>query len=702
MKPIATIIALLLGIAVFSQPASLPRSTPEAEGVSSAAISKVLDAFAASRHQMHSIMILRHGKVIAEGWWKPYNSSLVHTMYSCSKSFTATAIGFAVAEGKISLDDPVIKFFPDQLPAVVSDNLKALRVRHLLSMSVGQEKEPPLLIGEEGTPTDWVRVFLAQPIVYPPGSRFLYNSAATYMCSAILQKVTGEKLIDYLQPRLWKPLGITGIDWETDPKGINTGGWGLRLKTEDMAKFGQCFLDKGRFTGKQVIPADWVDTASTRKIWQDQTASEEKKAASDWLQGYCFQMWRSRHNAFRADGAFGQYIIMIPDADAVVVITAETADMQDEQNIIWEHLLPAFEKTALKPNKAALKKLKAQLAALSINKQLPARPAAVTTPDKKTGLISAESAIDNKVFGIVSADRGTDSVRFDFSKDKALMYWITDSVRHEISLGNGTWVTGTTTRKGPNLAAGAGNSLNGLRPFRVDGLYYWVTDDSLLVKLLYTESPHTETIGFRFTGNEARLSRYESFKGAQPQYQWDAVVVPYRPNAPKLVIRGDDMGYSHSGNLALMKSYRQGIETTIEVIAPSPWFPEAAAMLAGAPEVEVGLHFAITSEWDNMKWRPLTAAPSLRDPDGYFFPMIQPNKNYPGRAITQNNWKLEDIEAELRAQIQLAKKYIPRLNHLSGHMGSLNFDPRVEEMVKRVAGEYGLIVVDAKNDQLKL
>ncbi len=702
MKSIATLLAVLLGVMVYSQPASLPRSTPEAEGVSSAAISKVLDAFAASRHQMHSIMILRHGKVIAEGWWKPFSPSLVHTMYSCSKSFTATAIGFAVSEGKISLDDPVIKFFPDQLPAVVSDNLKALRVRDLLSMSVGHEKEPPLLIGEEGTPTDWVRVFLAHPVVYRPGTRFLYNSAATYMCSAIIQKVTGEKLIDYLQSRLWGPLGITGIDWETDPKGINTGGWGLRLKTEDMARFGQCFLNRGRFNGKQVIPAEWVDTASSRKIWQDPTASEEKKATSDWLQGYCFQMWRGRHNTFRADGAFGQYIIMIPDADAVVVITSETGDMQDEQNILWENLLPAFQKDALKPDRAALKKLQAQLAALSINRQLPGTTAAITPVDKKPGLSSAESLIENKVFGIVSADRGTDSVRFHFSKGEALMYWITDSARHEIALGKNTWLTGTTTRKGPNLAAGAGNSLNGLRPFRVDGMYYWVADDSLVVKLLYTESPHTETIGFKFAGNDAQLSHYESFKGPAAQYVWDAVVVPFRPNAPKLVIRGDDMGYSHSGNLALMQSYRKGIETTIEVIAASPWFPEAAAMLATAPAVEVGLHFAITSEWDNMKWRPLTAAPGLRDPDGYFLPMLQPNKNYPGLAIQQHKWKLEEIEAELRAQLQLARKYIPRLNHISGHMGSLAFDPAVEDMVKRVAAEYGLLVIDAPNDKLRL
>ena len=141
---------------------------------------------------------------------------------------------------------------------------------------------------------------------------------ATYMLSAIVTKLTGEKLIDYLQPRLFAPLQISGIDWETDPKGINVGGWGLRLHTEDMAKFGQLFLQKGIWQGKQVIPAAWVEEASTMKIMQDPTASQERMKNSDWLQGYCYQMWRGRNNTYRGDGAFGQYILMVPDADAVV------------------------------------------------------------------------------------------------------------------------------------------------------------------------------------------------------------------------------------------------------------------------------------------------------------------------------------------------------------------------------------------------
>jgi predicted glycoside hydrolase/deacetylase ChbG (UPF0249 family) len=161
-------------------------------------------------------------------------------------------------------------------------------------------------------------------------------------------------------------------------------------------------------------------------------------------------------------------------------------------------------------------------------------------------------------------------------------------------------------------------------------------------------------------------------------------------NPPKLIVRGDDMGYSHSGNEALIKCFNEGIETSIEVIVPSPWFPEAVKMLEANPSVDVGIHLAITSEWDNVKWRPLTDCKSIKDPDGYFYPMIWANKNYPGRAITDNAWKIEDVEKEFRAQIELAKKKIPRVSHLSSHMGCTRLDQAVTEMTKKLAKEYSL------------
>lgn len=156
----------------------------------------------------------------------------------------------------------------------------------------------------------------------------------------------------------------------------------------------------------------------------------------------------------------------------------------------------------------------------------------------------------------------------------------------------------------------------------------------------------------------------------------------------RLIVRGDDMGYSHSGNEAIIKCYKEGIETSIEVIVPSPWFPEAVALLEQNPAVDVGIHLAITSEWDNMKWRPLSACPSLVNNAGYFYPMVFPNKNYPGQAIKENAWKLEEIEKEFRAQIELALKKIPRISHLSSHMGCSNLSEEVKVMTRKLAREY--------------
>jgi chitin disaccharide deacetylase len=148
------------------------------------------------------------------------------------------------------------------------------------------------------------------------------------------------------------------------------------------------------------------------------------------------------------------------------------------------------------------------------------------------------------------------------------------------------------------------------------------------------------------------------------------------------------MGFSHSGNEALIKCSQQGFQTSIEIIVPSPWFPEAVKMLQQNPTIDVGIHIAITSEWDNVKWRPVANVPGLTDADGYFYPFVWPNKNYPGRAILENKWTLADVEKEFRAQIELALKKIPRISHVSAHMGCTNMDKQVTELIDRLTKEY--------------
>ncbi|MDR0797032.1 MAG: serine hydrolase [Tannerella sp.] len=320
----------------------LPRSTPQAEKVNRRGVSEFLQAIRSAELDLHSLMIVRNGKVVTEQWFGDNAPDKLHAMYSVSKTFTATAIGFAVSENRLKVTDKVASFFPDKMPAEASPGLQSLEIRHLLTMSVGHDIDRVSRARREAN-ADWVKAFLSVPLDVKPGTVFLYNNLASYMLSAIIQKVTGEKLIDYLTPRLFSPLGINGVTWDESPQGINLGGWGLSVKTEDMAKLGQLFLQKGKWNDKQLLPESWIAEATTSQIASlpsgPLTIKPEK---SDWTQGYGYQMWRCRHNGIRADGANGQFIIILPEKDAVIVLTSNVSDMQAELNLVWEHLLPAL------------------------------------------------------------------------------------------------------------------------------------------------------------------------------------------------------------------------------------------------------------------------------------------------------------------------------------------------------------------------
>jgi CubicO group peptidase (beta-lactamase class C family) len=336
----------------------LPRSAPEAQGISSAALLDFVRAADRDLDAMHSVMVLRHGHVVAEGWWTPYATDLRHTMFSLTKSFTSTAIGIAVHEGRLTVDDPVTKFFPDQVPAEPGDLLAALRVRDLLSMSTGHHTEPALRETSE-----WTKAFLAAKIEHKPGTFFLYNTPASYMLSAILQKVTGEKTVDYLRPRLFEPLGIEDLVWETSPEGVTIGGYGLHLRTEELARFGQLYLQKGKWQGRQLVPEAWIGAATSRQV------SNGSNPASDWDQGYGYQFWRTRHNTYRGDGAFGQFCLVMPEQDAVIVITSGVKSMQAVLDLVFEKLLPAFGTTPLPANAAGHRALQEALAGLTLHPQ---------------------------------------------------------------------------------------------------------------------------------------------------------------------------------------------------------------------------------------------------------------------------------------------------------------------------------------------
>lgn len=339
----------------------LPRSLPELQGIASSAILQFVEALESQIHEVHSFMLLRHGRVVAEGWWSPYGREYPHLLFSLSKSVTSTAVGLAVAEGHFSIDDPVLSFFPDETPARVDDFLAEMRVRHLLSMSTGQAVDTWSYMVDR-TDGNWIKGFLEVPVLFAPGTHFVYNTGATYMLSAIIQKATGIKVIDYLQPRLFEPLGITGAAWQESPQGITAGGIGLSLKTEDVARFGQLYLQKGTWQGKQILSEDWVMEATTSQI------SNGDDPQRDWTQGYGYQFWRCRHNAYRGDGVFGQFCIIMPEQDSVLAITGgmDVFDMQQPLNLVWEMLLPVMHPDPLPDDSEAQNALAARLSTLSL------------------------------------------------------------------------------------------------------------------------------------------------------------------------------------------------------------------------------------------------------------------------------------------------------------------------------------------------
>jgi CubicO group peptidase (beta-lactamase class C family) len=458
---------------------SLPRSSPEQQGISSLDLLNFVAAADTEIDTMNSFILVRHGHVIAEGWWNPYDRDTPHVLYSLSKSFTSTAVGLAIAEGKLSLDDQVIKFFPDEAPAEPSVNLRAMRVRDLLRMNTGNQLEAPIRVDDPAKQTDtWVKTFLTHPVPFKPGTHFLYNSPATYMLSAIVQKVTGVTVLEYLRPRLFEPLGFRDPVWVASPQGITAGAYGLSLRTEEIARFGELYLRKGMWNGKQLIPAAWVQQATAMQT------SNGSSPASDWDQGYGYQFWRSRHNSFRGDGAFGQYCLVIPELDAVVAITSGVRNMQQVMNLVWDKLLPAMRPGRLPENPAARRQLEARLAVLKVK-----------LPNGSTSSPIA-SSVSGKWFEFAENDRGIKAVSFDFNSTPPSLIVRTATAETRLTITGDTW------------SKGRGLFSNGLDRFlsvpanplaATSGA--WTSPDIFTVKIVLYETPYYSTLNFKFDGD---------------------------------------------------------------------------------------------------------------------------------------------------------------------------------------------------------
>jgi len=448
-------------------------------------------------------MFIRHGKVVSEGWWYPYRADINHIMYSVSKTVTSTAVGFAVSEKLLTVNDKVISFFPEDIPENVSPYLQELTVKDLLTMTVGNAKAPTFTRDD----MNWVKSFLAIPIVNEPGTLFQYSTYATYMLSAIIQKVTGMTTFEYLTPRFFEPLGIENIQWETDPRGINTGGWGVRMKTMDMAKIGQFYLQKGKWKDKQLLPASWIQEATTPHIYQHPERSAEENATNQSAQGYGYQIWMCSDNAYRADGARGQFIIVIPDKDAVIITTAGESQMHTILKLIWENLLPMMFDYNLDSDEMTKEMLTSSLVSLKI-------------PDPFYSKDSVDRLRNKQLAYRMEANKlGIEEIRFNFAENADCIFSIkTDRGTYDLPFGFDGWRYGETEKTGPYYLNLRRNPV-GLSPFRVAGYYSMTEEDRMKFRLLYLTESEDETYDCLFTDNKLKLNITNSQQGEKEAVQ---------------------------------------------------------------------------------------------------------------------------------------------------------------------------------------
>ncbi|NGZ76024.1 serine hydrolase domain-containing protein [Saccharibacillus alkalitolerans] len=472
---------------------TLPRRRPEEAGVDPQGIIDFLDAAAKEQFDLRSFMLLRRGEVAAEGWWAPHAPEDRHAMYSVSKSFTSTAVGLAVEEGLLAVEDKVADLLPELLPAEPHPNLLKMTVHDLLVMGTGQ-KEDPLNAVRPVPDSDWARTFLSAPVENVPGTVFSYSSGATYMLSVILQKLTGQKIVDYLEPRLFAPLGIQRKTWQESPQGVTTGGWGLKLSSEDLAKFGQLYLQKGRWNGRRLVPEKWVELASSKRI--DNGDNE----GGDWTRGYGYQFWMCRHNAYRADGAFGQFCLILPDQEAVVVFTSAISRTQELLEEVWKHLLPAMRDEPLAPGASG--------------EEAAARLRALEYAPEPAGEIPAEEPWSGRTYrleGEVENGWKPESVRFTADKDSSVLVELSEAAndgspgksRITASCGAGKW----------NLAEApiSGSSLN-FAP-DIGPAHGWVSrreDGSLRLSIRFAEEPIQLNLKAVFEGGRLELTELGS------------------------------------------------------------------------------------------------------------------------------------------------------------------------------------------------
>lgn len=446
MRLIILFISALAATLAASADVRLQRATPESQGVPAEAVLHTISHILNFKDaEVHSVMVLRHGKVIGEVYPAPFGPQYAHTLYSCSKTYTAMAVGMAVSENRLRVTDRVAPYFLEELPPSITPQLADMTVEDLLTMRSGIKAQYTTLRGEC---SNWVQAFLGKT-VNGVGEKFQYDSMDTYLLSAIIQKTTGQTLLRYLQARLFSPMGITSPQWELSPEGYNTGGWGLYVTPEVMAMTGQLLLDRGRWGARQLIDSTWVSQMMT------------VRANSN----YGYQMWLGDDGeSFFAKGALGQYIIVAPRQDMVVVVTqCFEGDDKKQRSAIYDTLLPSVSPVPLPVDEGANKKMRAALSKAAL-------------PIVKGKKASAHAkALDGKRYSLSSNRLGFKTMSFVFEGDSLSLLLTTDrdDAVHTLRFGAERWCTNAVGSRPPYSisAVGSQNGITG--PFYSAGCYAW-------------------------------------------------------------------------------------------------------------------------------------------------------------------------------------------------------------------------------------
>jgi CubicO group peptidase (beta-lactamase class C family) len=432
----------------------LETAAAEEAGLNRAVLDTMIRALERTPAELRGLVLVRHGKAVLRRFWEPYKEQDPVWVYSLSKSFCSTAVGFAVQEGLLRTDEKVLSFFPEYDSAAVG-HCRDMRVEDLLTMRTGHEADTTTTMIQA---PDWGETFFKLPVTYQPGTHFVYNSGATYMLSALVQKRCGLPIFEYLGPRLFEPLGFGPVFWDRSPQGVNTGGWGFMVSLEDIAKFGLLYLNGGKWQGRQILSETWVNKASLPHADNSITGG-----TADWIRGYGYQFWRSRYG-FRGDGAFGQYCLVLPEFDAVLALSSEAANMQELLDIVWDHL-----------------------------------PAALSTTNNET-----EERTANREFRRSGENGSFDSAALNFSPDRLALTLSGGGETVKLEAGRFGWLESETRFPLEGYSFIPVFSPAGCIK-KISASFFWRDRETLEIRLVYRTSPHRELITLEIRGNSLTI-----------------------------------------------------------------------------------------------------------------------------------------------------------------------------------------------------